>query len=243
MACWHAGMRGDEATAHHLSHTRACHPCRITLPPSHTPCPPAGYDEGNLSWLAALEAEPATDVMALLPWAKFEAELTGPAAQARGVCCRRCRPCGTTCIRQRKLRASPCVLASLLPSPLAQTAPACVSRLAGAPAQHHPHRHPQVCRRPRAEGAKGRPRRRLLRFVGTLRSGLQPVQGCSSGTAWRCCCDCLPQTVGAACPSPVQWASARGGWRGSIHPQRCGLAWPGSAVSRRTGQVECRAAA
>ncbi|PSC68913.1 CMV 1a interacting 1 [Micractinium conductrix] len=42
-----------------------------------------GYDEGNLSWLAALEAEPATDVMALLPWAKFEAELTGPAAQVR----------------------------------------------------------------------------------------------------------------------------------------------------------------
>ncbi|EFN54576.1 hypothetical protein CHLNCDRAFT_35970 [Chlorella variabilis] len=42
-----------------------------------------GYDEGNLSWLAALEAEPATDVMALLPWAKAEAQLTGPAAQAR----------------------------------------------------------------------------------------------------------------------------------------------------------------
>ncbi|KAL4427656.1 hypothetical protein ABPG75_001745 [Micractinium tetrahymenae] len=42
-----------------------------------------GYDEGNLSWLAALEAEPATDVMALLPWAKNEAELTGPAAQVR----------------------------------------------------------------------------------------------------------------------------------------------------------------
>lgn len=41
----------------------------------------AGYKEGNLSWLAALEAEPATDVMALLPWAKNEAELTGPAAQ------------------------------------------------------------------------------------------------------------------------------------------------------------------
>lgn len=47
-------------------------------------CPRAlhsGYDEGNLSWLAALEAEPATDVMALLPWAKNEQTLTGPAAQ------------------------------------------------------------------------------------------------------------------------------------------------------------------
>lgn len=42
-----------------------------------------GYDEGNLSWLAALEAEPATDVMALLPWAKNEQTLTGPAAQVR----------------------------------------------------------------------------------------------------------------------------------------------------------------
>ncbi|KAI7841687.1 hypothetical protein COHA_004554 [Chlorella ohadii] len=42
-----------------------------------------GYKEGNLSWLAALEAEPATDVMALLPYAKNEAELTGPAAQVR----------------------------------------------------------------------------------------------------------------------------------------------------------------
>lgn len=41
----------------------------------------AGYDEGNLSWPAALEAEPATDVMALLPWAKNETHLTGPAAQ------------------------------------------------------------------------------------------------------------------------------------------------------------------
>ncbi len=44
-------------------------------------CLPAGYDEGNLSWLAALEAEPATDVMALLPWAKNELTLTGPEAQ------------------------------------------------------------------------------------------------------------------------------------------------------------------
>jgi hypothetical protein len=46
------------------------------------PAPP-GYDQGNLSWLAALEAEPASDVMALLPWARGEARLTGPAAQAR----------------------------------------------------------------------------------------------------------------------------------------------------------------
>ena len=64
----------------------------------HSPVP-TGYKEGNLSWLAALEAEPATDVMALLPYAKNEAELTGPAAQVGWqllysffcACCSRCR--------------------------------------------------------------------------------------------------------------------------------------------------------
>ncbi len=64
----------------------------------HSPVP-TGYKEGNLSWLAALEAEPATDVMALLPYAKNESELTGPAAQVGWqllysffcACCSRCR--------------------------------------------------------------------------------------------------------------------------------------------------------
>ena len=42
---------------------------------------PAGYDEGNLNWLAAFEVEPAGDVMALRVW-KTE-ELTPMQAQAR----------------------------------------------------------------------------------------------------------------------------------------------------------------
>lgn len=78
----------------------------------------AGYKEGNLSWLAALEAEPATDVMALLPWAKNEAELTGPAAQVG-----RFVLCDMTCVPEtppsvRMARASACTpIHRLLPGP------------------------------------------------------------------------------------------------------------------------------
>ena len=39
--------------------------------PARPPAPraaPAGYDEGNLNWLAAFEVEPASDVMALRVW-------------------------------------------------------------------------------------------------------------------------------------------------------------------------------
>ena len=44
-------------------------PCRH-LPGLPLPLPllAAGYDQGNLNWLAAFEVEPASDVMALWVW-------------------------------------------------------------------------------------------------------------------------------------------------------------------------------
>ena len=61
----------------------------LTPEPRHG-CTPlaraAGYDEGNLNWLAAFEVEPAGDVMALRVW-KTE-ELTPLQAQVGAVGCR-----------------------------------------------------------------------------------------------------------------------------------------------------------
>ena len=45
----------------------ACHPLDL-LASACLPVFAAGYDQGNLNWLAAFEVEPASDVMALRVW-------------------------------------------------------------------------------------------------------------------------------------------------------------------------------
>ena len=65
------------------------HPPGLPLPPAPCPCPHAGYDQGNLNWLAAFEVEPASDVMALRVWKSeqltpLEAQVRAPQLTCRG---------------------------------------------------------------------------------------------------------------------------------------------------------------
>ena len=123
----------------------------------------AGYKEGNLSWLAALEAEPATDVMALLPYAKYEAELTGPAAQVSQKPWPRLRRPEDAL--QPACRGFPhrCHVVCRCRSGVALTLPVPhLAKHAGAAAQLHAGGHPPLCRRIQDQGAQKHPGCRLL---------------------------------------------------------------------------------